>query len=336
MKLAIHHRPGSYSNRWINYCKSHSVDYKIVNAFDSNIMEQLKDCDAFLWHYHHGIYEDVLVARKILFALEHAGVMVYPNFKTAWHFDDKVAQKYLLEAINAPMVPSYVFYDKKKALEWVDQTDFPKVFKLTGGAGSSNVRLVKTKNAARSVIKKAFGRGFSQFAKVGYLLDILKKYKANKATFKNVVGGFYHLVIPPRFARLLPREKGYVYFQEFVPNNEFDIRVIIVDNKAFALKRLTRKGDFRASGSGAIIYDIGQIDKRCVETAFNVNQSLQSQSVAFDFVFESDNRPLIVEISFGFSVLPYDKCEGFWDPQLDFHKESFNPQEWMIDSILKE
>src|SRR5690625_3021554 len=66
--------------------------------------------------------KDVMAARKILFALEHAGVQVFPDFRTAWHFDDKVAQKYLLEAIGAPLVPSYVFYDKEQALTWVRAT----------------------------------------------------------------------------------------------------------------------------------------------------------------------------------------------------------------------
>ena len=53
MKIAIHHRPGSFSDRWIDYCKEKGVDYKIVNAYDSDIVEQVKDCDAFMWHHHH-------------------------------------------------------------------------------------------------------------------------------------------------------------------------------------------------------------------------------------------------------------------------------------------
>src|SRR5690606_25942573 len=145
MKIAIHHRPGSFSDRWIEYCKQQGIEYKIVNCYDSNIIEQLKDCDALMWHHHHGNVKDVIAADKILFALEHAGVKVFPDFKTSWHFDDKVAQKYLLEAIGAPMVPSYVFYDKKEAIEWANKTTYPKVFKLKGGAGSANVKLVRTK-----------------------------------------------------------------------------------------------------------------------------------------------------------------------------------------------
>src|SRR5690606_25188482 len=132
------------SERWIEYCKKENIDYKLVNAFDNDIIQQLADCDGFMWHHHHGDFKDVLAAKKIHFALEHAGIKVFPDFKTAWHFDDKVAQKYLLEAIEAPLVPSYVFYDKKTALEWAEKTSYPKVFKLKGGAGATNVKLVKS------------------------------------------------------------------------------------------------------------------------------------------------------------------------------------------------
>jgi glutathione synthase/RimK-type ligase-like ATP-grasp enzyme len=50
-------------------------------------------------------------------------------------------------------------------------------------------------------------------------------------------------------------EKNYVYFQDFIPQNDFDIRIIVIGKRAFAIKRMVRKGDFRASGSGNIKYD---------------------------------------------------------------------------------
>jgi hypothetical protein len=42
------------------------------------------------------------------------------------HFDDKIAQKYLLEAVEAPLAPSYVFFHKEDALGWISQATFPK------------------------------------------------------------------------------------------------------------------------------------------------------------------------------------------------------------------
>jgi hypothetical protein len=219
MKIAIHHSKGSFSDRWIEYCEQNNVPYKIVNCFDSDIIDQLKDCDALMWHHHQSVYKDVIVAKKLLFALEHAGIKVFPNFHTGWHFDDKVAQKYLLEAIDAPLVPSYVFYDKKEALDWATATTYPKVFKLKGGAGAANVKLVRSKKDAIKLINTAFGKGFSQFNRLGNLKERYRKYKSGKDTLLGVAKGVGRLIIPTEFAKLQSRERGYVYFQEFVPNN---------------------------------------------------------------------------------------------------------------------
>ncbi len=336
MKVVICHQPWSFSTRWIEYCKRKNIEYKIVNAFDSDIIEQVKDCDAFMWHYSHASFVDKLVAKQILFALEHAGIKVYPNFNTAWHFDDKVAQKYLLEAIGAPLAPSYVFYDKIKALEWAKNTTYPKVWKLKGGAGSSNVKLVKSKGEAIKLINKAFGRGFAQFDRWGHFKERINKFKSGRDSLLGVAKGFGRLFITTEFAKQQGRDKGYIYFQEFIPENKFDIRVIVVDNKAFAVKRMVRENDFRASGSGNPRYNIEEIDLKCVEIAYAINKKIKAQSIGFDFVFDKNKNPMIVELGYGFAIEFYDPCPGYWDEDLKWHEGKFNPQEWMIEGIINQ
>lgn len=335
MKVAIHHNPHSFSDRWIKYCEKEKIEYRLVNAFDSNIVEQLKGYDIFMWHHHHAQYKDVLTAKRILFALEHAGIKVFPDFKTGWHFDDKVAQKYLLEAIEAPLVPSYVFYDKKQALNWAKQIKYPKVFKLKGGAGASNVKLVRSYSQATALINTAFGRGFAQFDRLGYFKERFNKFKSGKDTFIGVLKGFARIFIIPKFAKQLPAERGYIYFQEFIPNNDSDIRVIIIGDKAFAIKRMIREDDFRASGSGNIVYDKNEINESCIQLAFEVNNKIKSLCTAFDFVLYN-GRPLIVEISYGFTSLAYDLCPGYWDENLIWHEDEFNPQFWIMENLRKE
>lgn len=334
MKIAIHHRAGRFSDRWIAYCEQQNIPFKIVNAFDSNIIEQVKNCDVFMWPHHHAQYKDVLTAKRILFALEHAGVRVFPDFKTGWHFDDKVAQKYLLEAIDAPLVPSYVFYDKQEALQWANTTSYPKVFKLKGGAGSANVKLVKTYKEAKRLINKAFGKGFAQYDRIGAFKDRLRKVKEGKAGLLEILKGIGRLFITTEFAKQQPPERGYAYFQEFVPNNSFDTRVVIIGGKfAAAEKRFVRKNDFRASGSGDFSYE--NINTEMIEIGFEVANKLNLQSVAFDFVLDKNNKPLIVEISYGFGTSGINNVSGYWDSQLNWYDGSFKPQEWMLTDLLK-
>jgi glutathione synthase/RimK-type ligase-like ATP-grasp enzyme len=334
MKIAIHHKINSFSNYWISYCKLHKIDYKIVNCYDSNIFQQLEDCDALMWHFSHVNYKDMLFAKQLLFSVSLAGKKVFPDFQTMWHFDDKVGQKYLFEFLEVPMVTSYVFYSKAEAMLWVSHTTFPKVFKLRGGAGSANVKLVLSNLEAKKIIRKAFGRGFLQFDRMENLHERVRKFKEGRDSIIGVAKGIARLIIPIEFSKMRSREKGYVYFQDYIPNNSFDIRVIVINQKAFAIKRLVRKNDFRASGSGHILYDKKEFDERCVQIAFDATEKIQSQCAGYDFVFDENKNPLIVEVSYGFNPHVYDSCTGYWDREMQWHEGLINPYGWMVETII--
>lgn len=335
MKIAIYNKDKGFAPRWIEYCRANGIEYKEVDVYSSDIVSQVRGCDAFMWHHSQDDYRDLLFSKQLIRSLEAMGVRCFPDSATTWHFDDKVGQKYLLEAVGAPLVPSYVFYTRKEAMSWIERTSFPKVFKLRGGAGASNVRLAHDSREARKLVNRAFGRGFTQFDRIGYLKERYRKWKEGKDSFAGVLKGIGRIFITTELAKMRSREKGYAYFQDFIPDNSFDIRVCVVGEHAFALKRLTRKGDFRASGSGSIIYDKSQIDERCVSIAFDVNKKLKMQSAAFDFVFDKDNNPLIVEISYGYAVKAYDVCEGYWTHDMQWHAgDHFDFCGWMVECLL--
>ncbi|MFM2360454.1 MAG: hypothetical protein RLY16_2447 [Bacteroidota bacterium] len=333
MKIAIHHRKGSFSDRWVAYCEQQQIPFKLVNCYDSNIIEQLDDCSALMWHFHHNSAKDILFARQLLFAVESAGKKVFPNFHTVWHFDDKVGQKYLLEAVKAPAVNTYVFYNKEEALNWCRNTSFPKVFKLRGGAGSANVQLVSSRGAAEKLIRKAFGSGFKNEGVIPFS-DIFKKFRKNRATGKMLAKSFVRTFMPTEFAKVNGRERGYVYFQDFIPNNDHDIRVVVMEGNAFALKRMTRENDFRASGSGKILFNKELFDEGTIKLSLDMAKILQTQCVAFDFVY-LQGKPLLVEISYGFSFPVYDQCEGYWDSNMEWHAGPFNPYGWTVEALRK-
>src|SRR5690606_34895602 len=145
-------------------------------------------------------------------------------------------------------------------------------------------------------INKAFGKGFKQFDGKAYFLDTVNKYRSGKKSLGQLGRALGRMVISTEYSKNAGKEKGYVYLQDFLPNNEFDLRIIIIGNKAFALKRMVRKGDFRASGSGSIIYNTHEIDIQCVQTAFKVSKKLKAECLAYDFIYNQNKNPLIVEI----------------------------------------
>ncbi|HDZ42124.1 MAG TPA: hypothetical protein ENH59_10680 [Bacteroidetes bacterium] len=333
MKIGIHHREGSFSKYWIEYCESRNIPWKRIDCYKSDVMSQLSDCDAFMWHHFHISPKDTLFAKQLLYSVEMSGRAVYPDFRSNWHFDDKLGQKYLLEAVNAPMASSYAFFSKHDALEWIANTTFPKVFKLRGGSGSDNVKLVKTKREARVLVNRAFGKGFRIFNAYTGLKERLRQYKKGKADLNEVFKGIVRFFIPTPYSIVHGRERGYIYFQDFIPDNTHDIRVTYVFNRCFALRRNVRPGDFRASGSGMIDYDMSMIPEEALKIAFSVANRLKLQCAAFDFVLHN-GRPLIAEVSYGFGYDEDQFNHGYWDEDLDYHPGTFNPYAWMVDGIV--
>lgn len=337
MKIAIHKCEGSFSDRWISYCQDNNIEYKIVNCFDNDIIAQLRGCTGLMWHWNQEDYKALLFARQLTLSLENQGFKVFPNINTAWHFDDKVGQKYLLEATGAPLVRSYVFYSKKDALNWMNNTAFPKVFKLRGGAGSSNVRLVKTKNNAQRIINKAFNGGFPTVNKTSRLKNRIWTLRRDKdfAALKLVIRGIGRLFIPTEIERFSTNQMGYAYFQDFIPENDFDTRLVVIGNRCFGLRRYNRKGDFRASGSGVVAYEPELFDIKTIQVAFDIAKTLNTQSIAFDFILEV-NVPKVIEISYAFTMgQVYDKCQGYWDRDMIWHNKPVNPQHFIIEDFIE-
>ncbi|MBS3946365.1 MAG: hypothetical protein KGZ42_12750 [Melioribacter sp.] len=337
IKIGIHHNANSFSDYWIKYCIEQNIDYKLINCYSNSIIEETSDCNIILWHINQNNYRDNIFAKNLLNVFELAGKKVFPDFKTRWTFDDKISQKYLLESINAPLPPTYIFYDEKEALAWSKTTTYPKVFKLSCGAGSSNVKLVKSRRIAIKLIKKVFRSGFNQFDSFVNLRERIRKYQSNiDRSILKIIKGVIRLFVPSEFSKMSRIEKGYIYFQDFISNNDSDIRIIIIGEKAFAIKRMIRDKDFRASGSGFIKYEKEFIDIELIKMAFELNDKIKAQCVAFDFIYSSEYKPLLLEISFGFIARLYEKCVGYWDKNLQFHAGQIHPQCWIIENLIKD
>lgn len=334
MMLAIHESSAGFHPRWAAYCQERAIPFRLVDCYRSDLIQQLRGCDGLLWHHGHSSVPDILIARKVLFALEQAGLKVFPNFRTAWHFDDKIAQKYLFEAAGLPLVPAYSFVRKEDALSWAEQAEFPKVFKLRHGAGSTGVRLVRDQCSARRLISRAFGRGFPLYDPLGSLVERAYKVRRGLLRYRSLANGIARLVWPPRFSTIVGRQRDCIYFQDFVPGNTWDTRVIVIGRRAFAIRRLVRPGDFRASGSGLIEYARELFDLSCVELAFTAADTIGSDCAALDFVQDESGTWRILEISFGFAAEGYDACSGYWDRDLVWHAGPFNPQGWIIEELI--
>lgn len=341
VRLAIHAGRG-FSRRWLDYCRARDISHEVLDCRGVAVMNRLRQFDGLLWHFQYWNPTDQLMARSVLRAAGQMGLAVFPDHRTSWHYDDKLAQKYLLESVNAPCVPTHAFYRKQEALAWLERAEYPLVFKLRTGGGAFNVRLVSDFESARVLCRVAFGRGFRSVPR--YLSDAGRKVRALAGweqawgTFKRVPRRIMELA---RRARQSPREKGYVLFQDFIPGNQYDTRVVVVGGRAWGYRRSTRPGDFRASGSKVRGYDPEGVDPQCLQAAFEVVRRLRLQCAAFDFVRGVGGEPLIVELSYGFGGFEagtelVSALSGYWDEDLTWRQTDIWPQDAMVIDLVAE
>ncbi len=296
-----------------------------------------------MWRFTH-TPKSQGVAKPFLNCIEH-GLRrpVWPNCATRWHYDDKIAQFWLLHSLRAPIPATYVFYDKEAALEWAESASYPVVFKLSGGASSQSVCLLKSRDAAARLIERAFTRGLSALHDLDSIAGgrTESPWRRLKALVKDISREAVHSVrygrshlYEPRVPMGWPIEFNRVLFQEFLPGNAFDYRVTVIGGRAFGFRRFNRPHDFRASGSGLIDFDPAHVDLEAVRIAQGISAQCGFQSMAYDLLRGPDSCLRIVEISYTFVGAAIQDCPGYWDQKLDWHDGQVWPQDAIAEDFV--
>jgi glutathione synthase/RimK-type ligase-like ATP-grasp enzyme len=328
----------NWSLQWKDYCVHNEIDYEIIDPYDSNIIQKLKNTSIVLWHISGYSFSEMLISRSILYAAKNMGKAIFPDFNDAWHFDDKIAETYLLQSVNAPIPKSYMFYNfedfKKFTLSY---KDYPTIAKLRNGSGSHNVKLINSSNDLISYAKKMFSKGISSSPSLFYKSTSNIKSAKSLKTILNRAKRVPEFLSTLKNAKEFPNEKGYVFLQEFIPNDGYDLKVIVIGDKLSFIGRNIRKGEFRASGGGDLFYDKKYITKNIIDSAFKTSDDLGFNCMGYDYVVNKEtNLGYIIEISFGFSHEALLAAGGFYDRAGNWHNEPLNaPKELLHNLILK-
>lgn len=343
MKVAIgksstrmEHTTG-WAKPWEEYCKEQNIDYEFVDPLKGDVIEKLKGFDVFVWLFSNYNHQEMLEARNILYAAKRMGLKIFPDFNEAWHVDDKVAEMYALKSIQAPIPKSFVYYDIESLEDDIDNGNitFPIVAKLRTGSGSHNVKLIKNKSGLLNYARRMFGRGFNPAPSLFYKTSSNIRSSHNKQQFLAKLKRAPEFLRTLSSARRFPNEKDYVYLQEFIPNDGYDMKVCVVGDKCSYFVRPVRSHDFRASGGGDIFYDKKYFNKQVIESAFKVSDLLGFQCMGYDYVVNKNkNEGVIIETCYGFSHEALLLAGGYFDRSLKWHDEPFNAPKELLNNIL--
>ena len=305
----------------------------VLDISDPELFDKIRKLDLLIYIIPYKHTEKKWGKSLIYLVEKEIGIKCIPSYQEVWHYDEKILQAWMFRSGSLPTVPSYIFFDKKSADKWLNSASYPLIVKLSSGAGSWDVRLLRTYQDAISYTRKIFTIGFRQashyiprsgdqwWGRLSY--DLQTTLKSVYRRINGMESNYYH-----------ETQLGYALFQDYLPGNNFDTRVNIIGDKALAFRRMNRPGDFRASGSGMIDYSPESIDKECIRVAFKVSEQLGFTNMAYDFIYDKNKLPNICEMTYLYSDTAVYECPGYWDKNMLWHQGHFLPQYLHLQYLL--
>lgn len=308
-KLGIHENNWSYTLQWIEYCNRLKIPYELVNLFEMEI-NHLVSFEYIVAYLGHDKIPDAIYSAQRIRILEDMGVKIFPDFKSAFFFDDKAIQADILSALGIKIPKTEILFSKNSALSCVENLNMPIVLKLRGGASGMSVRLIKKKSEAKRLVKKAFTKsGISLYSWSDEYNRMLTLYRNNLIGKVELFKYLLKQIVFANFWTPNKKEKDCIIIQEYIPNLSSDYRVVIIHDRCYAYQRLVDQKGFKASGTGNNVYDPKVIPKDLISLAFKCAEKLQMQVCAFDFV--ATQR--------GYLCLEFSVFFGYWSRMDDYY-----------------
>ncbi|HET7433506.1 MAG TPA: hypothetical protein VFN10_02205 [Thermoanaerobaculia bacterium] len=250
--------------------------------------------------------------------------------RSCWLFDDKIAQTYLLRAANLPTPRTWILWNYEEALEFLRGATYPLVAKLSFGFRGLNVGLLRDRAEAESLAHRVFGEGVFRLHETPLAL-----LRSSLRRFRDVLRRRAGHAPKP----LPDQQRNALLLQEFVAGNDFDTRVNVIGDRAFAWRRENAPNDFRASGANRQKLEPSQIDRAPIRLALRAARTLNMRTAAVDMLLRKEGEPLISEISFFFEPFIVRRCQGHYvlaGEQLQWVDGAVEPETAILDDFLEQ
>ncbi|KXB33523.1 RimK-like ATP-grasp domain protein [Bacteroidales bacterium KA00251] len=302
--------PKASAYMYERFCKTNGIEYRNYDIHASDWLDKAKELDVIFWHVDStpsALYE---AESKIYILDKILQKTCFPSFHEVWQYEDKCRAHYLYQVYNLPCIPTRSSNSREESIKLSETINYPIIVKTRTGAGSFGVKKIDNKTKLRRYIKSVFSsRG---------------KYT------------------------LYPyeRQKDYILLQEFIDNASYDLRVMLVGNKAYGYYRYPNKGDFRASGEGNEDHS-RPTPISVLKEAIKVREALESRVLGVDFLYSDKYKQhLIIEASIFNEIDPpsietrLEGVPGFYnisDPEnICYEEGAFWFPELIAESIIKQ
>ena len=249
-----------YYTKFERFLRSNDISYDYLDIHSSSWMEDAKKFDLLIWRPMSTPWELEEAREKIYFLERHLNKLVYPSYNEVVFYENKILQYYILKEMSFPVIETFISSDYDEVLNWIEKAEYPLVSKIKTGSASMGVLLLKDKNSANKYVEKIFRSGNPTYWP-------------------------------------FQRQKNYVFFQKYIKNRGFDLRIVVIDkDNIFGYFREVPKGDFRASGMETVVKK--ELPIEAVKMAFDILNKLNFTNLSVDFLqSEQDNKFYIIEAS---------------------------------------
>lgn len=218
-----------------------------------------------------GFYKSYV--EDIVYALQMCGAIVIPEFKFLKSHHNKVFMEILRDLSNNDTIKNI---NSKHFGTWEElKNNMPA-------------------NESKFVIKSAFGAGSKAVMLANNKAELIQKSKIISKVKNYFLDDLRDILRTLKFKKyqVTSTHRNKFIYQNFVSNLTHDWKILIFENKYYIVRRNNRKNDFRASGSGNLIYT-KDFPNGIFDFAKEIFQSLSVPFVSLDIAYDGNEFYLI-------------------------------------------
>jgi hypothetical protein len=188
LRIAVCRDTGGWDERFAEALESRidqgaDVVYAMVDIGAHDWIARLDPYDVVLWNPQFmGPFAASQFKEKVYFLERFRGKRVFPNYRSAWHFESKVAQSYLLDALDVPRPRTVVSFERADAAAAVAALERSTTYPEKLGSGMPFEPDTRLQDYFEALAFRAAGQADKARAALRAAADFTLKHPDNHGT----------------------------------------------------------------------------------------------------------------------------------------------------------
>lgn len=266
------------TDAFISNLKDYGYSIELTDFFNTQqSINNIKNNTIFYTFTQKNSYRKYI--KDIIYELSENNLII-PGYDMLMCHENKGYQEILRKRLGIKGLQSFYL----SSLDDINNIDisFPIVMKTVDGSNGKGVFLCKSKDEIKEIYNKLFNIHISE------KIDLFRRKHLRKNKTYEYYPEYSNQTDYLEYKEYITPDEPFV-LQEFVPDQEYDFRVLAIYDKYFVMKRHNRKNDFRASG--AKMFDTNfEPDTQLLTEAYNIMQKIDTPYLSMDFIFDKRNK----------------------------------------------